>query len=333
MDNTLTLSLDRNRNRHYHSWLEQCRNAPMTLAEIAQMGYQLMRREKLHHHFFGNHSLFISALHLALFSLKLPYEYQNLHYLNTSITATTAIQIIALFERRIAERIPIEYITHEAEYLGNKFYINENVLVPRSLMNTRFSDFLNRIHWNTHRVLDLCTGSGCIGITLALMNPNIKVDLADISRKALDVAQINVDRYALADRVQCIETDLFENIVEKYDLIITNPPYVSEKEYQACPLEFKNEPKIALEAGKEGLDIIHKILDQAHHHLNPQGMLIAEVGYSAAQCLKRRYPKLPFEWLNYRKSTEKESLFDTLVRWTGYLDSLFLCKAEGLSKF
>jgi len=327
------LSHNLTRNEKYLSLLNNMDHKDVTVGEIAELGHQFMRKEKLHHHFFGGHSLFKNALHLALFSLKLPFEYDNETLLKKPINKNESLEIIKLFERRISERVPVEYLTEEALYLGKPFYVNKHVLVPRSLMNTRFRDFLNGIHWENNRVLDLCTGSGCIGITLALMNPKIKVDLADISLEALEVSKKNIQRYFLHDRVNCIQSDLFENIKEKYDLIITNPPYVTEKEYRACPDEFKNEPKIALTAGEQGLDIINKIIERARNHLNPNGTLIAEVGYTVAKRLKKKYRKVPFQWLNYRKSLQRESVLDTLIRWSGYLDSVFLCKAEGLPKF
>lgn len=323
-------SENRVRNDAYLTLLKLCRLRKMDVAAVARLGYKLMRWAKLHHHFFGRHSLYENALYLTFFVLGLPYQFTETKFLNMPVNEEAAIKIIRLFERRISERVPVEYLSQEAYYLGNKFYVNEHVLVPRSLMNSRFSDFLNHVSWENNRVLDLCAGSGCIGITLALLNPNIQVDLADISNEALKVAQINIDYYSLHDRVKCIQSNLFENIKEKYDLIITNPPYVSNKEYYACPAEIKNEPKIALIAGENGLEVIDKILVQAKNHLNKNGTLIAEVGYSVAKLLKRRYPMLPFKWFNYRVSSEKETIFEKIIRFSGYLDSMFLCDANGL---
>lgn len=301
----------------------------LNVAEIIQIGFRMMRKAKLHPHFFMDRSLLKTASYLTFYYLGLPYDYSNREYLNKKITKEQELEIIALFERRILERIPVEYITHESYYCGNKFYVNENVLVPRSLMNTQFEFFLQKIHWENNRVLDLCTGSGCIGITLALLNPKIKVDLSDISTKALEVALINVKNYSLEDRVRCVQSDLFENIQDKYDLIITNPPYVPNNEYQGQPDEVKNEPKIALIAGEDGLDVVKKILVQAKHYLNPNGILIAEVGHSSAKQLKKKYPLIPFQWYKYRNS-KKEDPIDLLIRWFGLLDSIFLCERKGL---
>ncbi|MBN9287275.1 MAG: hypothetical protein BGO43_15390 [Gammaproteobacteria bacterium 39-13] len=336
MENTKDLqsSLSSNllREKRYRSFLEKCANH-MTVKNIAHFGSKLMHQEKLHYHFFEDHSLFKNALYLTFFSLNLPYEYQDSKYLKRKISKEEAISILKLFERRISERVPVQYITHEAYYSGYKFFVNKNVLVPRSLMNSQFEDFLSHVHWENYRVLDLCTGSGCIGITLALLNPNIKVDLVDISSDALEVASANVKYYGLQDRVRCIQSDLFTNLHDKYDLIITNPPYVPEIEYAEQPLEVKNEPKIALVAGKDGLDILHQILTQAKKYLNPNGMLIAEVGYSAAITLKKKYPKVPFQWRKCKGSKDESLLYkitEFLIQWTPLLDSIFLCEAKGL---
>jgi len=304
------LSQDDKRNETYGAYLESCRNGKATINDIISLGTKLMRKQHLHHHFFGRcHFLFG-------YSLSETSKYLTQHALKNrksdsdKLTEQEAMDVIALFERRIAERIPVEYITNEADYAGHKFYVNEHVLVPRSSISARFGDFLNDMHWENHRVLDLCTGSGCIGITLALLNPDIQVDLADISPEALNVARINIEKHSLGNRVKCIQTDCFKNIQGKYDLIITNPPYISSHEYKKCSDEFKNEPKIALESGADGLDIINVILSQAKSHLNPNGVLIAEVGYSSAKRIKKKYPKVRFEWIKYRAPNKKESIFD-----------------------
>lgn len=301
-----------------------------TVKSIARFGARLMKQAKLHPHFLANHSLKSTALYLTFFALKLPYEYTNPNYLNQKITEADAEYILQLFEERISKRIPAEYITQESYYLERPFYVNEYVLVPRSLMNTRFDDFLKSVEWENYRVLDLCTGSGCIGITLALLHPNITVDLADISAEALAVASLNIQKYNLTHRVTCIQSDLFQNIEKKYDIIISNPPYVPLDEYDQQPPEVKNEPAIALKAGRDGLEIINKIIINSKLYLNPNGILIAEVGYPAAKQLKKKYPGLPFQWFKYRHPSGKESILDKLCQWTGYLDSIFLCQAKDL---
>lgn len=302
----------------------------MTVKDIAYFGAKRMCQAKLHPHFFGDHSLKTTALYLTFFALKLPYEYTNPDYLNKEITVNDAEKILQLFEKRISNRIPVEYITNESYYLGNPFYVNEHVLVPRSLMNTRFSDFLKFDQWKNYRVLDLCTGSGCIGISLALLNTKITVDLVDISVEALAVALVNINKYDLHNRVKCIQSDLFQNIQNKYDMIITNPPYVPLREYAQQPPEVKNEPAIALKAGIDGLEIIDNIIINSKFYLNPNGVLISEVGYPAAKKLKKKYPEIPFQWFKYRHPSGKESILDKFCQWTGYLDSIFLCRAKDL---
>ncbi|MEY3182729.1 MAG: hypothetical protein RLZ35_714 [Pseudomonadota bacterium] len=319
---TRQLSKDKKRQKAYTLWLENCLTEGATLGDIVQMGYRLMRKARLHHHFFNNGSLFKTAEYLANHALqcRLPEAVRlDNHY---RLNEQEAICIIQLFEKRIAEKLPVPYITNTGEYCGRQFFVNKHVLVPRSIMSNRFQDFLDNIEWKNHRILDLCTGSGCIGITLALMSKNVRVDLSDISQEALAVAQLNIKRHGLEDRVQCIHSNLFEQITGPYDLIITNPPYVSTKEYQQVPAEFKHEPKIALESGKDGLDIINKILAQAKQYLNSNGVLIAEVGYTAAKTLKRKYPQVNFQWLTYRRPDGTEA-------WLA-MDGIFLCKKTDL---
>lgn len=335
--NSFILSKNKKRNQAYHSFLTACRHQQGRLGELVRLSASFMRQEKLYHHFFADRQFRSLALHLALFSLKLPYDYKNQAFLTRTLTEEEAKNIILLLERRIAERIPLAYLTQETSYLGRTFYVNQNVLVPRSLMNTRFDAFLKRVHWKNHRVLDLCTGSGCIGITLALIHPTITVDLADLSLAALEVASINVKRFHLDQRVKCIHSDLFKQIQGKYDLIITNPPYVTDYEYQRQPAEIKNEPSLALKGGKEGLDLVNRILVEAKAYLNPNGILVAELGYGVTKRVKLRYPEVPFEYFCYKKPFVKQPAwkkalrcFDLPFEWSGCLDSIILCKQKDL---
>lgn len=279
--------------------------SPMILDNLVKLGARLMKKSGVHRHFFGKNSfwnnlmgtssLLPTAQHLALHALNLPKDsYQC--YSKKILTNDEALRIIQLFERRILERVPTEYITNEARYLNRDFYVNEHVLVPRSLMSARFEDFLQEVKWHNGKVLDLCCGSGCIGISLALLRPDIEVHLSDVSHDALKVAKLNIARFSLDNRVRCIQGDLFEGISDRYDLIISNPPYVAQHEYRASPPELKNEPKIALESGTDGLDIVRKILSQSAHYLNLKGRLIVEVGFSAPKILKKEFPKI-FTWL------------------------------------
>lgn len=312
------------RQKQYRLLMDKAFDNALTVEELVLRVCKMMKKARLHPHFFQDNRLITSAQYLVFYGLNLPHDYANQHHLTMSVSQKALAALIPLLEKRLEHRLPIPYITHEAEYLGRMFYVNQDVLVPRSIMNTRFEDFINQVSWSNYRVLDLCTGSGCIGISLALINPNIKVDLADISEKALTVAQVNINKFDLSKRVRCIQSDVFSNIEDKYDLIITNPPYVPTAEYQSSPKEFKNEPKIALESGKTGLDIPEKILLQAREYLNPQGTLIAEVGYSTAKKLKKKYPKGLLEWFGYRKPCGTQPLLS--------MDGVFRIDANHLLK-
>ncbi len=303
-DLILTLSENESRNKSYNAFIAACRLGKATVEDIIRLGYKLMKKEKLFHHYFKDQSLLSTAEYLAYYALKKPLKKWD-----DKLTQEEAINIIRLFELRIAKRLPVAYITQETLFCGYQFYVNEHVLVPRSIMASRFKDFLNNTHWENYRVLDLCTGSGCIGITLALLMPMLQVDLLDISADALAVAQININKHALNDRVKCIQSNLFEYVDSKYDLIISNPPYVSSEEYKNCAEEFKKEPKIALEAGEDGLDIINRIIAQAKDYLNPNGTLIIEVGPTAVNHIKKQHPHITFKWLKHLKANGKEPLF------------------------
>lgn len=300
------------------------------MGALIKLGAKLMKSAGIHHHFFGEchpwfgYSLTATAKALAYFALGSGGVTEPIAETRT-LSEQEALAIIKLYERRISERFPVAYITHEAEYMGRSFYVNEHVLVPRSIMSWRFQEILEETDWENRRVLDLCTGSGCIGITLALMDPRLQVDLADISEKALEVAEVNVRKHGVESRVKCIQSDCFASISGKYDLIITNPPYVRSREYKQSPPEFLNEPKLALESGRDGLDVVNRIIKGAALHLNPRGKLVAEVGSSSARELKKQYRKVQFEWFKYRAPWQKrDSLF---------LDDMaFVCRRSELEK-
>jgi ribosomal protein L3 glutamine methyltransferase len=234
------------------------------------------------------------ARYLACFGLGLPF-YED-YFSGALITEPEVLEVLSLFEQRIKTRKNVQYITHEALYFGLSFYVDENVLTPRSLMADSFDIVLRETTWDNDRALDVCTGSGCIGISLALKRPGLRVDLVDVSPKALDVARINVERYGLQDRVRCIQSDLFSAVEGPYSLIVSNPPYVTNGEYSVLAPEFKNEPRLALTAGDDGLDLVIPILQLAPHFLTPHGTLMVEVGYPAEQRLVKRFPDLPFQW-------------------------------------
>ncbi len=247
----------------------------------------------------GTASAIDEAVYLALHAVHLP---PNTHasWFDTRLVQKEKRQIISLFERRIGERIPAAYITHEAWFAGLDFYVDERVLIPRSplaeLIEQGFEPWVDATR--IRRILDLGTGSGCIGIACAYAFPEASVDLADISPDALAVAEINLDRHKLRGRVRTIETDLFANIEGEYDLIVSNPPYVDREDMACLTPEFAHEPPLGLEAGEDGLDVVLPLLKGARDHLAPEGVLVVEVGNSEA-ALSRRLPNCPLTWIEF----------------------------------
>ncbi|OOZ41989.1 50S ribosomal protein L3 N(5)-glutamine methyltransferase [Solemya elarraichensis gill symbiont] len=222
-------------------------------------------------------------------------------FLDTRVTTAEAQKVETLLQRRVDERVPLAYLIGQALFAGYNFIVTPDVLVPRSPIAELILDAFQP--WvdpdSLEHVLDLCTGSGCIGIATALQLPDTEVDLADISPAALKIAKQNIERHWLGERVRAVESDLFDGLGGKqYNLIVSNPPYVSSDEYAALPGEYHSEPKLGLEAGADGLDIVRRILSQAHDHLLPGGVLIVEVG-SATGALVEAFPELPFVWLEF----------------------------------
>ena len=203
--------------------------------------------------------------------------------------------IESLARRRIRERKPLAYLLHEAWLGEHDFYVDERVIVPRSfiaeLLRERLSPWLAK---EPKRALDLCTGSGCLAVLLADTFKAARVDAADLSAQALAVARKNVDRYELKERVKLVKTNLF-NTLSKYDLVVSNPPYVTARSMAKLPEEYRHEPSLALAAGKDGLELVHRILAEAGDHLTPGGLLVCEIGGNR-KALEHAYPEIEFAW-------------------------------------
>lgn len=240
------------------------------------------------------------ATQLVLHALHLPHDLSPV-YGASRVTRAEMDAVVALFERRIAERVPAAYITGQAWFAGLSFRSDPRALVPRSpiaeLIESGFSPWLGGRE--VHRALDLCTGSGCIAIAMAHHNPDWDVTGADIDADALSLAAENKARLH-ADNVRLVRSDLFADLDgEVYDLIVTNPPYVTHAETDALPPEYAHEPELGLRAGDDGLDIALRILRDAPAHLSEDGLLICEVG-EAEHALVDLLPELPLAWVEFK---------------------------------
>jgi ribosomal protein L3 glutamine methyltransferase len=242
------------------------------------------------------------AAALVLHTLHLPYNL-NEFYLRSALTPDERQALADVFEKRIKERLPAAYLTHEAIFAGLSFYVDERVLVPRSpiaeLIEQRFAPWVKE--GQVGRILDLCTGSGCIAVACAYAFPGANVDAVDISADALAVAEINLDKHQLGDDVTLHQSDLFDSLPDgQYNVIISNPPYVCLEEWRQLPPEFHAEPEIGFVAGDSGLDIVVRILAEANDFLAAQGILVVEVG-SSAETLQEAFPTVPFYWLDFER--------------------------------
>ncbi len=248
----------------------------------------------------GMASALDEAVYLTLFALHLPHDFPE-QYFDSSLSADEKQAIYNLVRRRIDEKIPAAYITHEAWFAGLPFYVNENVLVPRSpiaeLIQNRFAPWVEAE--KVENILDLCCGSGCIGIASAYAFDWAYVDMVDISPLAIEVAEENIARHGLEDRVSVIESNLFGNVPQRhYDIIVSNPPYVDVDDMSTLPDEYRHEPELGLAAGDDGLDLVIPMLQQARNFLTDDGILVVEVGNSE-YALQQAYPQVPFHWLEF----------------------------------
>lgn len=250
------------------------------------------------------------AVQLVLPTLHLPLDLPE-EMRTARLTRSEREVIVERVTRRVFERIPVAYLTNQAWFCGHEFYVDERVLVPRSpigeLINHGFSGLINR---SPRHILDLCTGSGCIAIACAYAFPDAEVDAADISPDALAVTEQNIEAHGMMHQVTPLCSDLFDNIPPiKYDLIVTNPPYVDAEDMDDLPDEYRHEPELGLAAGHDGLILVNRMLAQATEFLSEEGVMICEVGNSMVHMIEQ-YPEVPFTWLEFEQGGDGVFMLD-----------------------
>ena len=270
-----------------------------TITDFIRWGASIFKQSNLFYGH-GNTTAIDEAAYLVLHTLNLEPDTHSV-YFSSRLTDNEKKALFDILFRRAKEKIPAAYLTNESWFAGLSFYVDERVLVPRSpiaeLIQKHYEPWVDAE--NVETILDLCTGSGCIAIANAYYFPHASVDAVDISEDALDVALKNIERHHLVDQVNIIQSDLFNNLQDrKYDIIVSNPPYVDADDLANMPVEFHSEPKVGLEAGDDGLELVIPMLEQASEHLTDGGILIVEVGNSD-YALQERYPDLPFYWLEF----------------------------------
>ncbi|MFO1351961.1 MAG: 50S ribosomal protein L3 N(5)-glutamine methyltransferase [Gammaproteobacteria bacterium] len=276
-----------------------------TVRDFIRWGASRMNEARVHFGH-GTTNAIDEAAALVLHNLHLPPDLHET-YLQAALTPAEKTAVIDLIERRVRERKPAAYLTQRAWFMELPFYVDERVLIPRSpiaeLIERQFSPWLAHPD-AVERILDLCTGSGCIGIACAYAFPNAAVDLTDISAAALAVAARNIEEHGLGERCTAIESDLFTALAgRRYDLIVSNPPYVSDAELAALPPEYRHEPTLGLAAGAHGLGVVVEILRQASDYLSDDGILVVEVGASQ-YTLCEAFPDVPFVWLDFERGED-----------------------------
>lgn len=268
-----------------------------TIKQALDSTFSALEKASLHYGH-GTDSAWDEAVQMVLFVVGLPQD-SGEEVLAQVLTPEQSQRLEKLLAARIQKHLPLPYLTNEAWFAGLKFYVDQRVIIPRSpfaeWIGNRFSPWISAE--KVKNILDLCTGSGCMGIAAAYAFPKAQVDLVDISEEALAVAKINVEKHDLDSRVKLLLSDGFNNIPEKrYEIIMSNPPYVSAQEMETLPSEYHHEPELALKAEEEGLAFVHHILKNAQRFLAPDGILVVEVGNSDL-ALMEAYPHFPFVWL------------------------------------
>jgi ribosomal protein L3 glutamine methyltransferase len=255
----------------------------------------------------GTDNAWDEAIWLLLAALKLPQGRLE-PFLDARLTRTERLTVWNALQQRIVRRLPTAYIVQEAWLGPFRFYVDERVIVPRSYFAELLEDGMAPWVEDPEKItsaLDLCTGSGCLAILMAHTFPHAKIDAIDLSSDALVVARRNIAAYDLSDKVQVIESDLFTAVAgKKYDLILSNPPYVTAAAMAVLPAEYRHEPVLALAAGHDGLDIVRRILEEGANYLNPGGFIAIEVGHNR-ELVETAFPHLSMIWLDTTTSSEK----------------------------
>lgn len=277
---------------------EEAKDRLITVRDLLRFAVSRFNQAEL---FFGHGTTnaYDEAAYLILHTLHLPLDRLE-PFLDARLLPEEVNSVVEILRRRVEERLPAPYLTHEA-WLGDlRFYVDERVIVPRSFIAELLREQLQPWVEDPEAItsgLDMCTGSGCLAILMALTFPNALIDAVDLSTDALDVARRNVADYGLEDQLSLIQSDLFTALKgRRYDLIVSNPPYVNAPSMQALPKEYLHEPQMALGSGEDGLEHVRVILREAPKHLNKDGLLVVEIGHNR-DVLEEAFPELPFTWL------------------------------------
>ncbi len=287
-----------------------------TLNDYLDWGARAFKRARLYYGH-GTDNAADDSFQLALAVLGWSRAHAQRH-LSRTLTEKQSAALSAVFHQRVRTRQPSAYLTGEAWFAGLRFQVDSRVLIPRSpiaeLIETRFQPWLTT---KPKAILDLCAGSGCIGIACAKAFPKARVDLGELDAGALAVSQGNIRRHRLSSRVAAVSSDLFRALAgRKYDLIVSNPPYVPLAEWKRLPAEYRHEPRLALEAGRDGMDIVARILDQAAGHLSPKGLLVCEIGGSMRE-FDVRFPRFSGVWPEFERGGDGVFIIsrEELINW------------------
>lgn len=279
---------------------EKLLNTLITVRDYIRWGVSRFTEGRLHFGH-GTDNAWDESVYLVLHTLHLPAEVYPA-VLDARLTEDERLRVLLVLETRVRERLPAPYITGEAWFCGLRFKVDERVLIPRSpigeMIGASFEPWLTRL---PERILDLCTGSGCIGIACAAHFEDAEVDVSDISEDALALARDNIATHGLGERVRAFRSDIFDQLPPaRYNLIVSNPPYVDQPDMDSLPAEYRHEPRLALAAGADGLDLVRRILYRAPDFLTDDGLLVCEVGNSEEHLLAQ-YPDVPFIWPEFER--------------------------------